>query len=188
MVARAVFLDRDGVINENMLRDGQSVAPTRLEDFRLLPGVEDGIGRLRAAGFRIVVVTNQPDVASGRTSWNILNAMHAELRRRLWIDDIRVCPHLDADGCDCRKPKPGMLLAAAAEHGLTLTDSYLVGDRWRDVDAGRAAGCCTIFIAPGGTTSVKDCQPDFVAGSLSDAVDVILRHVGGTLAVPEGTP
>ncbi len=146
MVARAVFIDRDGVINENMLRDGRPVAPTRVEDFRFLPGIELALQRLKRAGFKLVVVTNQPDIATGRTPRDVVEAMNDEIRQRLPVDDIKVCAHVNEDNCDCRKPKPGMLRAAAAEHGIDLAASYMIGDRAGDVGAGRAAGCMTIFV------------------------------------------
>ena len=146
VVIRAVFLDRDGVRNANVVRDGRPVAPATMAEFQLLPGVEDALRRLKAAGFLLVVVTNQPDVATGRTTQATVDAMHAELRRRLPLDDIKVCVHVDADRCQCRKPKPGMMLDAAMQWNIDLSTSYLVGDRWRDIEAGRAAGCSTVFV------------------------------------------
>ena len=146
MVVRAVFLDRDGVLNANIERDGRPVAPWRLEDFRILPGVPEAVRDLKRAGFMTVVVTNQPDIANGRTSPATVDAMHDELRGQVEIDDIRVCPHVDADACSCRKPKPGMIVDAAADHSIALEKSWLVGDRWRDVEAGQAAGCRSILV------------------------------------------
>ena len=183
MVTRAVFLDRDGVLNANVERDGRPVAPTRLEDFRLLPGVAASVKRLKAAGFLIVVATNQPDIANGRSTWNLLNAMHDVLCKSVAIDDIRVCPHVDTDGCECRKPRAGMLLSAAVTHGIELGKSYMVGDRWRDIYAGRAAGCCTILLSRDDLSGSTNCQPDFVAATLHEAVDVIARHAG--ISIPE---
>lgn len=175
VVNRAVFLDRDGVINANIERDGRPVAPTTVQEFRLLPGVEEAIGRLKAAGFLVIVVTNQPDVGSGRTPIATVAAMHAEIRERLLVDDIMVCIHLDADNCTCRKPKPGLILAAAAERQIDLAGSYLVGDRWRDVEAGRRAGCLTILVdygyEQGGLT-----PPDMVVRSLAEAVSRIIER------------
>ena len=136
MVTRAVFLDRDGVINANVQRDGRPVAPTSLAEFHLLPGAVEAVQRLKQAGFLVIVVTNQPDLSTGRTSQATMDAMHDELQRRLAVDAIKICPHVDADGCECRKPKPGLILEAAREFGIDLGASYLVGDRWRDV-AGR---------------------------------------------------
>ena len=170
---RAVFLDRDGVINANLERNGRPVAPTTLADFRLLPGVEDAVLRLRERGYLIIVITNQPDVAEGLTQRSTVDAMHDLVRAKLAVDDIEVCFHNDAAGCACRKPKPGMILKAAAAHGIDLTRSYVVGDRWRDVGAGRAAGCSTIFIDYGYKQDGPNC-PDLVAKSLAEAAALIL--------------
>lgn len=179
MVIRAVFLDRDGVINANVERDGKAVAPTRLEDFHFLPGVPQAIRQLKAAGFKIIVITNQPDLATGRTSQATVDAMHDRIRAELEIDDIKICAHLDKDNCHCRKPKPGMLLDAASEWGIDLPSSYLVGDRWRDMEAGRAAGCKTLFV-DAGYEQEGPMRPDKIISSLIDAAEVILgRDVAG---------
>jgi D-glycero-D-manno-heptose 1,7-bisphosphate phosphatase len=172
-MVRAVFLDRDGVINANLERNGRPVAPTRLAEFHILPGAEDAAQRLKAAGFLLVVVTNQPDVANGLTTKETVEAMHAEVRSRLPVDDIAVCYHVDGDDCACRKPKPGMILKAAQEHGIDLAKSYLVGDRWRDVEAGRAAECRTIFIDYGYPQD-QPATPDKVVTSLAEATEFIL--------------
>ena len=177
MVARAVFLDRDGVLNANIERYGRPVAPWRLEDFKILPRVPEAVSELKRAGFVIVVVTNQPDIATGRTSLTTLVAMHDELRRRVAIDEIRVCPHVDADACACRKPKPGMLVDAAADHSITLERSWLVGDRWRDIAAGHAAGCRSILVGNWDGDVPLGMRPAHVrVKSLPDAVTVILRE------------
>ena len=173
MVKAAVFLDRDGVINANIMRDSKPVAPTHIDEFRFLPGVEDAIRRLKDAGYTVVVCTNQPDVATGRTSRATLDAMHRLVREKLKVDDIKVCFHTDRDNCDCRKPKPGMLLAAAHEYGIDLGMSYIIGDRWRDTAAGRAAGCATIFIDYGYKQDGPN-APEHVVASLSQAVDIIV--------------
>src|SRR3954466_9005760 len=143
---RAVFPDRDGVLNGGILRDGRPFAPSCLEELTILPGVPEALQRLRAAGFLLVVVTNQPDVRRGRTSRANIDAIHAAMRTRLPLDDIRVCFHDDADECACRKPRPGLLYAAAVEHEIQLGHSFMVGDRWRDIGAGKAAGCVAILV------------------------------------------
>lgn len=175
MVTRAVFLDRDGVINANVERDGKPVAPRRLEDFHMLPGAVDAIERLKAAGFLIVVVTNQPDLGTGHISPETMDAMHAELRRHVPVDAIKVCIHVDADNCHCRKPKPGMILNAAAEYGVDLVKSYVVGDRWRDIEAGRNAGCLTILVNYGYEQDGPT-RPAMTVQSLSEAAAVILER------------
>jgi len=177
MVVRAVFLDRDGVLNANIERDGRPVAPWRLQDYEILPGVGEAVGELKRAGFVTVVVTNQPDIATGRSSRATLVAMHDKLRRQVEIDDIRVCPHVDADACACRKPKPGMLFDAAADHGIALEASWLVGDRWRDIAAGHAAGCRSILVGDWDGDLPAGMQPAHArVKSLPEAVTVILRE------------
>ena len=172
--ARGVFLDRDGTINHAIIRNGRPFPPESATELRLLPGVPEGLMALKAAGFALVVVTNQPDVRTGRQTREAVDAIHARLRGLLPIDDVRVCFHIDEDECACRKPKPGMLLAGAADLGLDLGTSYMVGDRWRDVDAGRAAGCRTIFVR----NSYNERQPakyDLAVDSLAEASEAILE-------------
>ena len=170
---RAVFLDRDGVLTRSDVRDGKPYAPRRLEDLELLPGVVETTRALRDAGWLRVVVTNQPDIATGKLTSAVLAAMHDRLREWLPLDDIRTCCHTDADACDCRKPKPGLLLAAAREHDIDLRASFMVGDRWRDVSAGKAAGCRTIFLDYGYAEALRD-APDFVVKLLPEAGRIIL--------------
>lgn len=176
--ARAVFLDRDGVVNRAVVRDGKPYPPQDLGDLELVPGAAQVLGRLKAAGYLLVVVTNQPDVARGRQSRQTVEDIHAWLADRLPIDEFRVCYHDDADGCACRKPLPGLLLAAADAHGLNLAESVMVGDRWRDVEAGRRAGCATVFIDYGYAERTPS-SPDAVVATLGEAAEWILasgRH------------
>jgi D-glycero-D-manno-heptose 1,7-bisphosphate phosphatase len=180
---RAVFLDRDGVLNHVSLRDGLPVGPLSIDDFRLIDGVGEAVARLKAAGFAVIVVTNQPELARGRLSPELLDQMHARLRLRVPVDAIYVCPHVDDDKCNCRKPNPGMLISAADEHGIELSRSYMVGDRWRDVEAGKAAGCRTVLVDCGYPEQQKS-PPDYVVNSLGEAVTTILT--GGTKRSPIG--
>jgi D-glycero-D-manno-heptose 1,7-bisphosphate phosphatase len=143
---RAVFLDRDGVLNGGVVRDGHPFAPSCLEEFSILPGVPEALQALRTAGYRLIVVTNQPDVARGLTTRANIDAIHALMRERLPLDDIRVCFHDDVDVCVCRKPRPGLVIAAAVDHEIQVGRSYMIGDRWRDLGAGKAAGCTTILV------------------------------------------
>jgi D-glycero-D-manno-heptose 1,7-bisphosphate phosphatase len=146
-VARpAVFLDRDGVLNEVTVRDGTPVPPPTVADLRIIDGVPEACARLHELGYVLVVITNQPDIARGTQTRDEVDRMHALLRQRLPLDDIVVCPHDDADGCRCRKPKPGMLLDAAVRLNLDLRSSFGVGDRWRDVEAAQNAGVPAIYI------------------------------------------
>ncbi|MDA1184512.1 MAG: HAD family hydrolase [Acidobacteria bacterium] len=174
---RAVFLDRDGVINREIFRTGQAQAPFTLDDFEILPGVPDALDRLSSAGFLLILVTNQPDVVRGFASRDQVDTLHAHLRQTLPLDDIRVCYHDDANGCACRKPSPGMLYAAAVQHDITLADSYLVGDRWRDVGAGRSAGCTTILVHSD-RDEPTTIEPHVRMRDLGEAATWILKHAG----------
>jgi D-glycero-D-manno-heptose 1,7-bisphosphate phosphatase len=167
-VRRAVFLDRDGVLNQSVVRDGRPYPPESVAEMRILPGVPESLAALREAGFLIVVATNQPDVATGKQSATVVEAMHARLRAELPLDDIKACYHVDADGCECRKPRPGMLLQAAREHDIDLSRSFMVGDRWRDVAAGQAAGCESFFIDYGYREKRPD-PPYIAVKSLAEA-------------------
>lgn len=166
------------MINRAVVRDGKPYPPDRIEDLEILPGVPEALARLRDAGFRLVVVTNQPDVARGTQRREVVDAMHATLAAALPLDEFRVCDHDDKDACRCRKPEPGLLLDAAREAGISLPDSFMIGDRWRDVEAGRRAGCTTIFIDRGYTERQPD-KPDIVVSSLSEAADWILSQHRG---------
>lgn len=170
---RAVFLDRDGVVNRAVVRDGKPYPPDSLAELEILPGVPDALERLRAAGFLNVIVTNQPDVATGTQRREVVEAMHARLLATLAIDAVKVCYHVAADNCACRKPKPGMLQEAAAELGIDLTASFLVGDRWRDIGAAHAAGCKAYFVERDYKEKWPD-KPYVAVKSLSEAVRLIL--------------
>jgi D-glycero-D-manno-heptose 1,7-bisphosphate phosphatase len=142
----AVFLDRDGVLNEAFVRDGVPTPPQSLEEFRVLPGVAEACADLRRAGFILVVVTNQPDIARGTQTRAEVDRMHQRLRSLVPLDEVCVCPHDDSDACACRKPHPGMLLDAAERLDLDLTRSASIGDRWRDIEAARRAGVKAIYV------------------------------------------
>jgi D-glycero-D-manno-heptose 1,7-bisphosphate phosphatase len=176
-MTRAVFVDRDGVINHAVVRGGKAYPPDSLEALRLCAGVEEAVRALRAAAFRVIVVTNQPDVGAGRQTRAAVETIHAYVRQRLGVDDIRVCYHTDADGCDCRKPKPGLLIAAARDWDIDLTRSFMVGDRWRDIDAGRAAGCRTLLVGDG-YEERRAAGWDAHVDSLREASDWVLAQGG----------
>jgi len=173
---RAVFLDRDGVVNRALVREGKPYPPPTLSDLRLLPGVREACRMLREAGFALILITNQPDIARGTANAGEVAEMHSRLRRFLQLDDVRVCPHDDDAHCECRKPQPGMLLEAAQAWNIDLQSSFLVGDRWRDVEAGHRAGCQTIFVDYG----YQERQPDgpfLRVRSLLEAANWIMRTV-----------
>ncbi len=171
---RAVFLDRDGVLVGSDLVDG---VPTPAAVPEVLDGVVEACARLRAAGFRLVMVTNQPDIARGRIDRVDVDVENERLRAALGLDDVRVCPHDDGDGCDCRKPAPGMLLAAARHAGIDLSASFTVGDRWRDIAAGRAAGTTTVFVDHGYPERQPE-APDLTVAGLLDAVPFLTASDG----------
>jgi D-glycero-D-manno-heptose 1,7-bisphosphate phosphatase len=174
-MVRAVFLDRDGVINRAVVRDGKPFPPANLAELEILPGVKEALEAMHAAGFLLIVVTNQPDVARGTTTKAAVDEINGQLAASLQLDEFRTCFHDSNDGCECRKPRPGSLLSSAAAHGISLADSYMVGDRWRDVEAGQRAGCKTIFLDYG----YDEKQPesvDFTVASLLEASKIILEE------------
>ncbi len=173
---RAVFLDRDGVLNRAEVRDGKPYPPASVARLEILPGVPQALQALRAAGWLLVVVTNQPDVARGTARREDVEAINQRLRAELPLDDIRTCYHDSGDGCDCRKPLPGLLLGAARDHGIALERSFMVGDRWRDVEAGARAGCATVFIDYG-YAERQPAHPDHRVRSLPEAAQIILGEV-----------
>jgi D-glycero-D-manno-heptose 1,7-bisphosphate phosphatase len=174
----AVFLDRDGVLNRTFVRDGVTHPPAHLGEFELLPGVPAALARLSEAGFPLVVVTNQPDVARGLTTRGGVEEMHNRIRRTLPVLDVLSCYHDNADGCACRKPKPGLLLEAARRWQLDPTRSFMVGDRWSDVAAGQAAGCRTLLVETP-FSGRERCVPDRVVADLAEAAAWILQSSGG---------
>jgi D-glycero-D-manno-heptose 1,7-bisphosphate phosphatase len=170
---RAVFLDRDGVVNDAVIRDGKPYPPESAAELRIADDAPDALRRLSRLGMPLIVVTNQPDIARGRQTREAVDAIHERLRRELPIDAFYVCAHDDRDGCGCRKPKPGLILQAAAGAGANLAESFLIGDRWRDVEAGQAAGCRTIWIDRGYRERGPSAPPTTRVGSLREAVDYI---------------
>jgi D-glycero-D-manno-heptose 1,7-bisphosphate phosphatase len=172
---RIVFLDRDGVINRAVERDGKPYPPRTIADFEILPEVPAACAKLKAAGFLLVVATNQPDVGRGTLEQTTVEKIHAHMVKQLPIDRVEVCYHpgKGLSDCDCRKPRPGMLLRAARELNADLTQCWMVGDRWRDVDCGHAAGCKTIFIDYGYWEKLKQ-KPDFSVKNLLEAAEIIV--------------
>ncbi len=169
----AVFLDRDGVLNRAIVRNGRPYPPASLSELEILPGVPQALIRLRDAGLLSLVVTNQPDVATGKTTRIIVDQIHEHLRNALALDAIYACYCVEGPGCDCYKPRPGMLVQAASEWGVDRKKSFMIGDRWRDVGAGKAAGCRTIFIDYSYDERRPD-APDFLVQNLAEAVDIVL--------------
>jgi len=143
---RAIFLDRDGVINRVIMKEGKPYSPRKLSDFQLTDGIKGVLDHLKEAGFLLIVVTNQPDISRGLITWDALEAIHNLIRPELPVDDIIVCPHDDADECDCRKPKPGMIIESARKWDIDIESSFIIGDTWKDMEAGKSAGCTTILL------------------------------------------
>jgi len=170
----AVFLDRDGVLNRAAVRDGKPFSPSGIQELDLLPQVASSLLDLKAHGFALIVITNQPDVARGQQPRAAVEAIHQELASTLPIDDIFVCYHDDADDCACRKPQPGLLLEAQRKHNIDLSRSFFVGDRWRDIDAGHAAGCKTVLIDYGYSERAPAQPPEATVRSLREAADWII--------------
>ncbi len=176
---RAVFLDRDGVLNRAVVRNGRPFPPDRPNDFELYDDVADGCARLKAVNFLLIVITNQPDVGRGTQDRKMVEAIHSKLQLALpSLDRIEVCYHAGeryGEPCDCRKPRPGLILRTAAELNIDLKESYVIGDRWRDIDCARAAGCRAIFIERGYSETLRE-QPDFTVNNFGDAVNAVLRN------------
>ena len=173
MSRAAVFLDRDGVLNEARVVDGRPHPPERLEDLRVLDGAREACRELAATGMVLIAVTNQPDIARGTADAGVVAAMNDHVREELGLDAVLMCPHDDADDCACRKPRPGMLLQAAARWDLDLGRSVTVGDRWRDVEAGRAAGTRTVFVDRQYAEAPPE-NPDLIVGDLKESTPWIV--------------
>jgi D-glycero-D-manno-heptose 1,7-bisphosphate phosphatase len=175
VMRKAVFLDRDGTLNEAVVRNGLPYPPANAAELRLAPGAEEALRELKAQGFLLLVVTNQPDVAKGITTQAAVEEINRKLASELPVDEVFVCYHQHGDGCDCRKPKPGMILQGARKYGVDLTESFMVGDRWRDVEAGQNAGCRTIFIDDGYEERQPARPADARVHSLKEAAEWILQ-------------
>ncbi len=172
-----MFLDRDGVLAREIVRNGTAYAPTRVEDFVLVPEAGAQVQRLRDAGFLCVVFTNQPELANGELVPADLDEMHRRLRAAVPLDDVYVCPHDKSELCRCHKPSLGMIEDAVARWDIDLASSYVIGDRWRDVDAGRAAGCYSVLIErPYSAATWASAR----VGTLTEAVDTVLRHANSS--------
>lgn len=173
--AKAVFLDRDGVLNRAIVREGRPYPPANLAELEVLPGVKQACNALKRAGYLGIVVTNQPDIGRGTQTRELVDEMNGWLQTELNLDEVMVCPHDDSAQCECRKPAPGLILAAAADWNIDLAQSFFVGDRWRDIEAGQRAGCQTIFIDYE-YREKRPAAPDFIARNLSEAAEWIFAN------------
>lgn len=170
----AVFLDRDGVLNRSIVRDGKPYPPQTLDDLEIMPGAADAVATLKQAGFVTVIVTNQPDVAKGTQAKDIVDAINERVMAETGVDHLYVCWCIEGDDCNCYKPKPGMLIDAARDHSVDLSRSFMVGDRWRDVGAGQKAGCTTLFIDWRYEEKLSY-KPDVIVDDLVEAAQYILQ-------------
>ncbi len=171
---RAVFLDRDGVLNRAVVRDGKPYPPDSVAELVIDDSVPGALNRLASVGLLLIGVTNQPDVARGTQTRERVEAINQALLDRLPLKEIRVCFHDDADHCNCRKPLPGLMTDAAAEYGIDLSNSFMIGDRWKDIEAGKRAGCRTIWLRTEYTEVWKGPSPDYTVDDLLQAAEIIL--------------
>lgn len=164
------------MINQAIVREGKPYPPSGVDELKIVEGVAEALRNLKQAGFLLIVVTNQPDIARGTRTRASVDEIHAALLEVLPLNDFFVCPHDDSDRCDCRKPLPGLLLRAAEKYGIDLPHSFMVGDRWRDIDAGASAGCATVWIDYGYREKPPAAQPSVKVDSIRAAADWILRQ------------
>ena len=169
---RAVFLDRDGVINRAPVRKGRPFSPADMTEFFWVEPIKEATLELKSLGYLLFCVTNQPDVGRGLQSREVVESFHAAIMTELPIEKIFACFHDDSDQCNCRKPRPGLLFDAQKEYGLNLSTSWLVGDRWKDIDAGTAAGCNTVFLEYGYDEKLRS-KPDYTISQLAELVPLI---------------
>lgn len=170
---KAVFLDRDGVVNKAIVIAGMPYPPKSIDELQILPGVRDGIAQLMQNHFKVFIVTNQPDVARGTVLLQNVQVINTFLAKELSIEKVYCCFHDGIENCSCRKPKPGMIFEAAEEWGLDLSNSFLIGDRWRDIEAAHNAGLTSILIDY--DYNEKKVKPNYTCTDFKSAVDFILN-------------
>ena len=173
---KAVFFDRDGVLNIPSVLNGKPYAPRKFIDFKIYDGVKESLEKIKSAGFFIVVITNQPDIGNGLVDIKEINVMHEFLKKELPIDYIEICPHSQTSNCNCRKPKPGLIFSAVDKHKIDLSKSWLIGDRWSDIVAGVSSGLKTIFIDHKYTEKTQNFGPDYVVSTTQKACELVLSE------------
>ena len=176
MKQRAVFLDRDGVLNDSVIKNGKPYPPASITELVISAEVLPALETLKELGYLLIGATNQPDVARGTTEQSAVEAINEKLLQNLPLNEIRVCYHDDKDNCSCRKPSPGLLLAAAKAYGIDLEASFMIGDRWKDIEAGQRAGCKTIFLDRQYQERHSDKAADFSTVSLLEAAQWIKQN------------
>ena len=169
---RAVFLDRDGVLIRAIVRNGKPYSARTPEQIEILEGVSAACIQLSELGYLLIMITNQPEIARGSVARAFVDESNRRIADSLRLTDVRMCAHDDIDGCECRKPLPGLITQAAKDHAVDLASSIVVGDRWRDIEAGRRAGCKTVFVEHGYEEPLPS-SPDHIAASLLASVDWI---------------
>lgn len=173
---KAVFFDRDGVLNIPKVFNGKPYAPRKFIDFKIYDGAKDSLKKLKNAGFFLVVITNQPDIGNGLVDIKEINSMHDFLKKELPIDYIEVCPHSQSKNCNCRKPKPGLIFSAVDKHSINLEKSWLIGDRWSDIVAGVSSGLKTIFIDHKYKEKTQKFGPDYIVSDTNKACELVLNE------------
>lgn len=169
MQRKAIFLDRDGVLNESVVRHGKPFPPASLNELRVADDVLPALEMLKEMDYLLIGATNQPDVARGTTPRSVVEAINAALMQQLPLNEILVCYHDNQDQCACRKPLPGLLTQAADIYDIDLKNSFMIGDRWKDVEAGARAGCKTVWLNRDYDEQVPKTRPDFTARSMMEA-------------------
>ena len=177
---RAVFLDRDGVINQAPVRNGHPFSPADMTEFFWVDPIKEVTLELKSLGYLLFCVTNQPDVGRGLQSREVVESFHTAILTELPIDKIFACYHDDSDQCNCRKPRPGLIVEAQKEYDLNLAASWLIGDRWKDIDAGAAAGCNTVFLEYEYDEKLRT-KPDHTISQLAQLVPLIRAETLGNL-------
>ena len=170
---KAIFLDRDGVLNKPIIKNRKPYPPSKIEELEILPGVYEGIQLLRHSGFKLIVITNQPDVSRGSATIEIVDEINNFIIKQLKVDEIMCCFHDDNENCECRKPKPGMILEAVKKWDIDLSVSYLIGDRWRDIQTAKNIGLTSILIKY--DYDEKKINADFECNNLEEAANYILK-------------
>jgi len=170
---KAIFLDRDGVLNKAIVKNRKPYPPSSIEELEILPGVYEGIQLLKNSGFKLIVITNQPDVARGSSTKEIVEEINNAIIKQLKVDEVICCFHDDSENCDCRKPQPGMIYQAVNKWNIDLSLSYLVGDRWRDIQTAKNIGLNSILINY--DYDEKKINADFECNNLEEAANFILK-------------
>ena len=173
---RAIFLDRDGILNFTAVKNGKSHPPLNLKETIINPSAKLVLPILKQEGYLLIGITNQPDVVRGEQKQEVIEEINNHLLNCLPLTEIFVCYHDNEDNCNCRKPKPGLIFQAAQKYKISLTNSYMIGDRWKDIEAGKCAGCKTIFIDYKYNEGHTDTKPDYSVDDISEIIEIIIPN------------